>query len=1493
MTEKRQRWSKWGKLRALAFTICLLLLPLAGCDTPSAGSVSTAGTAGISGSSGAAGSSGAPRGATVSFPSTTSILVRFPNGGGGGTNGSGSTGSGGGGASGGSPGSAVAQCVPEQPSGTDTGSCGDGFRSSSEACDDGNTLADDGCSPTCEITPQLVSPRVHALGEVTRINAGDYGIGSFGMDRFYTNGGYYVSDKAVSTSGVENAAPADVYRSERVGDFVYAFNGLSPGAAYTLRLHFAEIWFDNDSEGARVFNVAINGAAVLENFDIVSAAGGANKAVVREFSPVADVTGQIAVSFSSVVNNAKVSALELIPPANQAPVLLAPVLQINSGGDAVGSFGDDQFSGGGWTYSSANPITTSGVANAAPAEVYQSERWGLNYYTLPGLTPGELYTVRLHFAEIYYSSAGSRVFHVAINGKPVLEYFDIFSEVGANKALVRDFSGIATEDGQIVVEFWSAIDNPKLSALEILKPAQQRSPTLPARSIGAGRHPLAAGCNATAVAFSERTDDSAALYLSTFKPAGQPLNTVQVARGSVSTPDPGVAALPDDDFVVAWTDFDDDELGISLRKVVSGVAQGKAVVANEDSAFSQSASDIVFDGEKLVVAWADSHDPVNGPDLRYRLFTPDLKPITGDQVLAATGAVEDNVVLAGRNGHWAAAWRAGSQGKETIEVHSGESHWTVGPFMPGATGDRPDLVFLDDMHLAVAFTMGTDPGATGTANVSRLHAAILDVATPGTVASFAIPPARDPYAGSPGIDQSEPSLLVFPDHLLLSWRSGAALGDAKGSELWSRRIPFTVAPDHSVSVDPSHLEVPIVRTDAQRVGDQASFRVLGTNLWPNGGLVAAWDDQGKSFHPAGAPDVAVEFMPEPPELPPAVTTYPLSPNGKYYVVNVMKRNYPPPTVNATYANDARIWAGQFPPEGIFDGHRFGFSWTSPVVDDADAAVVLTVDLGRYFSLGAIQPWSIDMAYTANTTQIRVASETSHWTTVAPVGPTSGAFTMYEVDPPVRARFVEITQVGMVGKPRIFLSELLVFPSSQESPPPTSADGYDLGYLARTTTSPNMVTPSTEVPLVWPAGNAGRIGATGDGIVDIDFGAQYPVTNLKTCFVNPFNWSWGGRLDIAAIPGMFQTLLDTGLGQPFGLVNVCQDFFLPGQPTRYVRATNYYMPGSGMSPHAMEALMAFVTPQPRTTYFPLSADTKYFKVNVARRATGDVQPTASLVFANGAGPYAQNPSFQLPANVIDGDDRSFNWSASAGTLSTATATVTVDLGQVRSLGAIREMYGNAPALRSSLRVAQSLAGPWTTVLDDAPITINDFTTSFDAVSARYIELTMKGTSSVAAVNLVELVVYPSSFSDPGPSSADRLDLTYLPGISLSVNENMARTSDARIHALVQWYGTPYIKTAAQGGTGDGTVTYDLGQLYSVSEIGFLFYSNNWPAGGKVEVDDGTGNWVTVYDSGRGAAFGIGDGTQRIPFATRIARYVRVTGYFPPAANSGVLENIEVF
>jgi pectin methylesterase-like acyl-CoA thioesterase len=157
------------------------------------------------------------------------------------------------------------------------------------------------------------------------------------------------------------------------------------------------------------------------------------------------------------------------------PAAGAPTFQIyavNSGGTATGRFAADAYYSGGSSYSTTATIDTSAVTNPAPQAVYQTERHGSTgfTYTLPSLTPGQAYTVRLHFAEIYWSTSGSRLFNVAINGTTVLSNFDVFATAGAKyKAVVKEFTAYANSSGQIVIGFTTVKDGAKVSGIELLQ----------------------------------------------------------------------------------------------------------------------------------------------------------------------------------------------------------------------------------------------------------------------------------------------------------------------------------------------------------------------------------------------------------------------------------------------------------------------------------------------------------------------------------------------------------------------------------------------------------------------------------------------------------------------------------------------------------------------------------------------------------------------------------------------------------------------------------------------------------------------------------------------------------------------------------------------------------------------------------------------------------------------------------------------------------------
>jgi len=100
---------------------------------------------------------------------------------------------------------------------------------------------------------------------------------------------------------------------------VYSF----PVAAgsYHVNLYFAETFGGAQKVGGRVFNVKMQGNTVFQNLDIYAAAG-ANTALVKGANIVV-TDGKATIEFDSLVNNAKVNAIEITQNVG------APELKLN------------------------------------------------------------------------------------------------------------------------------------------------------------------------------------------------------------------------------------------------------------------------------------------------------------------------------------------------------------------------------------------------------------------------------------------------------------------------------------------------------------------------------------------------------------------------------------------------------------------------------------------------------------------------------------------------------------------------------------------------------------------------------------------------------------------------------------------------------------------------------------------------------------------------------------------------------------------------------------------------------------------------------------------------------------------------------------------------------------------------------------------------------------------------------------------------------------
>jgi hypothetical protein len=142
---------------------------------------------------------------------------------------------------------------------------------------------------------------------VAAINAGGDAYTAIDGTPYLADSGF--SGGSTQVSNVEVAGTDDdvLYNNWRFGDFAYHLP-VFPGI-YTVELHFADTY--NSTPGQRLFNVSIEGATVLQEFDIIAVVG-VNTALVRTFDvDVSDGVLDIALSNGSA-GNARLDALRVI-----------------------------------------------------------------------------------------------------------------------------------------------------------------------------------------------------------------------------------------------------------------------------------------------------------------------------------------------------------------------------------------------------------------------------------------------------------------------------------------------------------------------------------------------------------------------------------------------------------------------------------------------------------------------------------------------------------------------------------------------------------------------------------------------------------------------------------------------------------------------------------------------------------------------------------------------------------------------------------------------------------------------------------------------------------------------------------------------------------------------------------------------------------------------------------------------------------------------------
>ena len=137
-----------------------------------------------------------------------------------------------------------------------------------------------------------IEPAVAAPSSV-RLNSGGPAYTDPSGNLWSADAGYAGGSTFTTGSAISGTATAALYQTCRWGAFTYTVK--VPNGGYGVTLKFAEV--SRFGVGLRQFNVTINGAAVLSNFDIFAQAGGAFIALDKTFQTTVN-SGQIVIQFS-------------------------------------------------------------------------------------------------------------------------------------------------------------------------------------------------------------------------------------------------------------------------------------------------------------------------------------------------------------------------------------------------------------------------------------------------------------------------------------------------------------------------------------------------------------------------------------------------------------------------------------------------------------------------------------------------------------------------------------------------------------------------------------------------------------------------------------------------------------------------------------------------------------------------------------------------------------------------------------------------------------------------------------------------------------------------------------------------------------------------------------------------------------------------------------------------------------------------------------------
>ncbi len=152
----------------------------------------------------------------------------------------------------------------------------------------------------------------HAARDTVRVNCGGPAYTDAAGHAWAADSGFTGGQTYSATSTIANTPDQTLYQTERWDSqpFSYNFN-VTPGS-YRVSLHEASLYSGVCNAGGRVFNVSINGTAVLTNYDMFNEVG-CLYAQIKQFV-VATTDGKININFTlGSASNPKIDAIEIVP----------------------------------------------------------------------------------------------------------------------------------------------------------------------------------------------------------------------------------------------------------------------------------------------------------------------------------------------------------------------------------------------------------------------------------------------------------------------------------------------------------------------------------------------------------------------------------------------------------------------------------------------------------------------------------------------------------------------------------------------------------------------------------------------------------------------------------------------------------------------------------------------------------------------------------------------------------------------------------------------------------------------------------------------------------------------------------------------------------------------------------------------------------------------------------------------------------------------------